>query len=59
LKFSELQIAVWKDTQAPNLLPKLIFTTLKIAFSFDQSIFLYNLKPMIIPGTTPKSGALV
>ena len=54
--FQDCKIAVWKDTQAPNLLPKFIFTTLKMAFNFKQKTFFswYNLKPVIIPCRTPK-----
>jgi len=30
---------LWKDTQAPNLLPKFTSNTLKIAFNFHQKNF--------------------
>ena len=48
--FQDCKIAVWKDTQTPNLLPKFVFTTLKIALYFEH-FQKYNLKPIIIPCT--------
>ena len=49
-------MAVWKDTQAPNLLPKFIFYTLKTAFNFEQKIFFrYSLNQVIIPRRTSES----
>ena len=49
-------IAAWKDTQAPNLPPKFIFNTSKIAFNFEQKVFfsLYIVKLIILPRRTPK-----
>ena len=46
--FHDCKIAIWKDTQASNLLPKFIFiTTLKKASNLEQKIFLMLLKTNI------------
>ena len=37
--FQDFKIALWKDTQAQNLLPKFILTTLKIKLKILQKLF--------------------
>jgi len=39
LNFQNFRTAVWKDTQARNLLPKFIIATLKIAFKSSEKSF--------------------
>jgi len=48
--FQNCEKAVWKDTQAPHLLPKFIFLALKNSVQFLPKIFFRcNLKLIIIP----------
>jgi len=39
LNFQDCKVEVWRDTQATNLLPKFILTTLKIAVSLEHFLF--------------------